>query len=72
MANRGPVAGVPVNACPFREFEPKCLMARTKPVAMLPAALAGATVAITPTVSAVATAARPARNRTCLSHPPSL
>src|ERR1035437_9831866 len=58
VANKAPTAGVPANACPFREFEAKCLMARTKPVAMSPAApLAGATVAITPTTSAVTRAA---------------
>src|ERR1035441_4762636 len=82
VANKAPTAGVPANACPFREFEAKCLMARTKPVAMSPAApLAGATVAITPTTSAVTRAARvglragrnqcarPAWNSPCLGPP---
>jgi hypothetical protein len=45
VENNAPTAGVPENACPFRDAAPRCRIAWTKPVAMSPAApLAGVTM----------------------------
>jgi hypothetical protein len=59
VENNAPTAGVPENACPFCDVDPRCRIAWTKPVAMSPAApLAGVTMMAVMNPSTVTRAAR--------------
>jgi hypothetical protein len=58
VENNAPTAGVPENACPFRDVDPRCRIAWTTPVAMSPAApLAGVTMMAVPNPSTATRAA---------------
>src|SRR5260370_3329851 len=58
VVNSAPTAGAPEKAWPFREVEARWSIARTKLLAMSPAApLAGVTMTISPTASALTSAA---------------